>query len=282
MSKYPVALAAAALLATAAPAGAAADVVPSADGVPIAYEVHGDGPLAVVFVHGWSCDRSYWKAQLQPFARDFKVIAVDLAGHGESGIERKAWTIAAFGADVAAVMEKLGIQRAVLVGHSMGGDVIVEAARKLPGRVAGLVWVDVYKQLKTSRTPEQVQSIIAPFRANFAETTQAFVQGMFPPGADRALVERVSADMSAAPPEIALAAMQASLSNDREMPKALQELKLPVVAINPDSPPTDLVSMERNGVEVLFMFGVGHFPMMEGPGRFNLLLRKAIRKMAPR
>lgn len=251
-------------------------VVTSADGVRISYEANGEGTPALVFVHGWSCDRTYWKAQLQPFSRQFTVVAVDLAGHGESGLERKAWTIEAFGGDVAAVVEKLGLKRVILIGHSMGGDVVVEAARRLKGRVAGLVWVDAYKQLRTSRSPEEVQAFVAPFRSDFVEKTRAFVRTMFPPTADRALVERVVSDMSAAPPTVALGAMESAISFDREVPGALQELKLPVVAINPDWPPTDIKSMQRYGVEVVVMPGVGHFLMMEDPERFNGLLRKVL------
>ncbi len=255
-----------------------ADVIMSTDGIHIAYEAYGEGTPALVFVHGWSCDRSYWEVQLQSFSRQFKVVAVDLAGHGESGLGRTAWTIAAFGGDVAAVVEKLGLERIILIGHSMGGDVILEAARRLPGRVAGLVWIDTYKQLRTPRTPEQVQAFVAPFRANFVETTRAFVRRVFPPRADRSLVERVAADMSAAPPAVALEALESAISFEREIPSALQELKLPVVAINPDSPPTDIASMERYGVKVVFMSGVGHFLMMEDPERFNSLLRTVIDK----
>src|SRR5262245_20454415 len=116
--------------------------VTSPDSIQIAYEVHGNGTPALIFVHGWSCDRSYWQGQLEPFSRNFKVVAIDLAGHGESGLSRKSWTIEAFGADVAAVVKKLNLQRVVLIGHSMGSNVIAEAARQLPGRVAGLVLVD--------------------------------------------------------------------------------------------------------------------------------------------
>lgn len=246
-----------------------ADVVTSADGIRIAYETHGEGTPALVFVHGWSCDRSYWEGQLQPFSRQFKVVAVDLAGHGESGLGRKTQTMAAFGGDVAAVVEKLGLEHIILIGHSMGGDVIVEAARRLPGRVAGLVWIDTYKQLGTPRTPEQIQALMAPFRADFVETTRTFVRGMFPPSADRALVERVAADMSAAPPAVAIGALESAISFGREMPRALQELKLPVVAINPDNKPTDVESMERHGVQVVLMSGVGHFLDDGGPRAFQ-------------
>jgi pimeloyl-ACP methyl ester carboxylesterase len=143
----------------------AADVATSSDGIRIAYEVHGEAATALVFVHGWSCNRSYWRQQLQPFSRQFKVVAVDVAGHGQSGLGRESWTIPAFGGDVAAVVEKLGLKRVILIGHSMGGDVIVESARQLPGRVAGLIWVDTYKKLGIPRSSEQIQAFIRPFRA---------------------------------------------------------------------------------------------------------------------
>jgi hypothetical protein len=111
-----------------------ADFAISSDGVRIAYEVHGEGSPALVFVHGWSCDRSYWAGQFEPFSRQFKVVAVDLAGHGDSGLERRAWTIQSFGDDVASVVKKLRLGRVILIGHSMGWDVIPEAARATASR----------------------------------------------------------------------------------------------------------------------------------------------------
>jgi len=99
---------------------------------------------------------------------------------------------------------------------------------------------------------------------------------MFPSRSDSSLVERVASDMSTAPPAVALGAAESALSFDREIPRALQELKLPAVAINPDYKPTDIASMERYGVEVVLMWGVGHFLMMEDPERFNRLLRTVI------
>ena len=65
----------------------------SADGVSIAYEVRGAGKPALVFVHGWCCERTYWEEQLPQFADKYKIVAIDLAGHGESGLDRKEWTM---------------------------------------------------------------------------------------------------------------------------------------------------------------------------------------------
>ncbi len=252
------------------------DVVPSVDGVTIAYEVAGQGTPALVFVHGWSCDRSYWAGQLEAFSRDFTVVAPDLGGHGESGLGRKEWTIKSFGGDVATVVERLDLKQVILIGHSMGGDVIADAARLLPGRVKGLIWVDVYKQLQTARTPEQVQAFVDHLRPDFVDSTRALVRSLFRPGADTAMVERVALDMSSAPPEVALSALESSFNHSREITRDLQELKLPLIAINPDSPPTDVASMKRYGIEVMLMPGVDHFMMMEDVPRFNGLLRQAI------
>jgi pimeloyl-ACP methyl ester carboxylesterase len=206
---------------------------------------------------------------------------LDLAGHGESGLGRKAWTIAAFGGDAAAVVEELGLERVILIGHSMGGDVVVEAARRLRGRVAGLVWVDTYRQLGDPRPEAAIEEFAQPFRTNFVERTRSFVRGMFPETADPALVERVANDMSSAPPDVAVEALVHAFSFDREIPPALKELNLPVVAINAETSGGDPESLKRHGVEVLLMSGVGHFLMLEDPARFNTLLRRAIDTFAP-
>jgi pimeloyl-ACP methyl ester carboxylesterase len=126
------------MLMTSVWAGAAAksEKVATIDGERIAYEVRGKGNLAIVLVHGWSCDRSYFQHQLESFSDRYTVVTLDLAGHGESTLGRENYTIALFGADVAAVVRKLDLKRVVLVGHSMGGDVVVAAgaAAQGPGR----------------------------------------------------------------------------------------------------------------------------------------------------
>jgi len=253
---------------------------PSTDGIPITYEVHGEGALALVFVHGWSCDRSYWKGQLGPFSQRYKVVAIDLAGHGASGKERKNYTIESFGADVATVVNKLNLQHIILIGHSMGGDVIADAARQLPrDRIEGLVMVETYAELGPGSTPEQVKVFVAKFRTNFKDSTRSFVRNMFTSKADTALIEWVANDMSSAPPAIALSALESSFSYSRKITKTLLELKLPVAAINSDYEPTDTASMLRYGVQVVFMHGFGHFLMMEDPKQFNDVLEGVIKKM---
>ncbi|MCE8011798.1 alpha/beta hydrolase [Halomonas daqingensis] len=84
----------------------------SADGVPIAYEVHGSGEPTLVFIHGWSCDGRYWRGQVPYFSQQHRVVTIDLAGHGHSGLEREDFTMPAFGEDVKAVLEELDVEQA--------------------------------------------------------------------------------------------------------------------------------------------------------------------------
>jgi pimeloyl-ACP methyl ester carboxylesterase len=247
--------------------------------VPIAYEVRGGGTPALVFVHGWSCDRSYWAGQLPAFADRFTVVALDLGGHGQSGTGRKDWTIESYGKDVAAVVRDLRLRQVILIGHSMGGDVVTEAARLLKRNVIGLIWLDTYKELGEGRSPDSVDAIVNGLRPDFQGSSRALVRGLFVPTSSPALVERVAADMSAEPPEIALPALHSSLSYSRQVTKSLQELRLPVIAINPDNTPTNVESMARHGVEVKVMPGVGHFLMMEDPARLNALLGTSIEEI---
>lgn len=261
------------------PVGLTGGVV-SADGVPVRYSVYGGGLPAIVLVHGWSCDRRYWHGQVGHYAARFTVVTIDLAGHGESGTGRPSWTMPAFGEDVAAVVTGLDLPEVVLVGHSMGGDVVVEATRRIRPRVRGLVWVDVYRSLDESGSDaaadEETATFMAPFRADFGAATRAFVRRIAGAGTDPELVDRIADDMAAAPPQIALDAMRHAICNERAAIAGLRQVAVPVVAINPASPPTDIESLSRHGVATTTLPAVGHFLMLQDPARFNQLLDKVI------
>ncbi len=94
------------------------------DGSQVAYEARGTGDDAIVFVHGWSGDRSHWYRQMDGIATDRRLLAVDLIGHGASDAPDIPYTMNLFARSVAAVLDKLELERAVLVGHSMGVMVV--------------------------------------------------------------------------------------------------------------------------------------------------------------
>jgi len=248
----------------------------SPDGISLSYTVQGKGDPALVFVHCWCCDKSYWDNQVPYFEEKYRVVTIDLGGHGESGSGRGDWTVESFGSDVAAVVKALGLTHVILVGHSMGGEVNLEAARLLSGRVLGLVGVDTYRDF-TERIPaEQRDAYLASFAADFPTTTKTFVRGMFPPNADSALVSRIVSDMASAPPEVGIAAMRSIMSHDPAA--ALKELKLPIWSINTDRWPTNVEGNRKlaHSFNVKYMPGLGHFVLLEDPAAFNALLEETI------
>jgi pimeloyl-ACP methyl ester carboxylesterase len=253
----------------------------SPDGIPIRFDVDGSAEPTLVFIHGWSCDRTYWAPQMRAFAPRHRVVAVDLAGHGESGTGRASWTMPAFGADVVAVADQLGLTDTVLVGHSMGGFVIVEAALTLGQRVRGVVPVDTYRSLDNHMSPEEVDAFVESFRADFAPNVYAFVRTLFASSSDPELVERVAADMLSAPPDVALHALGYAVSNGPAFAAGVRQLLVPVVSITPDYRPTDEASLRRHGLRPVILSDTSHFLMMEAPDRFNALLESLVADFAP-
>jgi pimeloyl-ACP methyl ester carboxylesterase len=245
----------------------------------IRFEDQGDGTPALVFVHGWSCDRRYWREQLPFFASRYRCVTLDLAGHGDSDTDRTSFSMASFGEDVVEVVDALALDDMVLIGHSMGGDVIVEAALRLKGRVRALIWVDTYRELGEPMTSDDIEAFAEPFRRDFPGTTEKFVrEKLFSRDTDPALVAWVARDMASAPPPVALDAMVHSLANETPVIAALPLLKVPVVAINPDYVPTDVGNLAAYGIEVRILAETSHFLMLESPDRFNRLLDEVIRR----
>lgn len=255
----------------------------SKDGTKINFYTEGKGEPAyrtgrpaLVFVHGWSCDRSYWNDQVKTFSSKYRIVTIDLAGHGESATTRKNYTIELFGEDVEAVVNKLHLEKIILIGHSMGGAVVIEAAKLLKGKVIGLVGADTYQNFKDDWTAEQKENFLKPFYSDFVNTTKNFVTAMLPKTTDSILVNRIVNDMSSAPPEIAISAIRNLFFYD-PIP-TLKEIHLPIISINCDMYP---VSVEENkkyvdSFTVKMMNGVGHFVMLEDKDKFNKLLQEAI------
>jgi pimeloyl-ACP methyl ester carboxylesterase len=250
-------------------------VVQSADGLAVHFETRGTGRPAIVFVHGWSGDGSHWKHQLGHFAPDHLVVAVDLVGSGQSDRGREAWTMAAFGEDVVAVVEHLGLEEVVLVGHSLGTDAVAEAAVRLPGPVIGIVWVG-RRTVDAEQQPENSDGFLAPFREDFVAAARDLMRRNFGTDPDEELVEWVTEFAMHADPEAALEILLNAKNNDRALAEALESLSIPVVVINGDHRTIDTDALHRHGVQTVSMPGVGHFAMLEDPEAFNQTLRTMI------
>jgi len=255
-------------------------VVPSKDGTPISYEIYGAREPTLVFVHGWSCDARYWRAQLPYFAKNHRVVTLDLAGHGHSGTTRKQHTMRAFGEDVRVVTESTGSRRVILIGHSMGGSVIAEAARLMPSHVIGLIGIDTLENIEYPMTREELKKMIAPLDKDFRTGSRQFVEGMISPQTDPQLREWILSDMSAAPPAVALSAMNNMMSQyiTGEAAKIFDEIRIPVITVNGDMWPINYEANRRHMsfFEAIILKGADHFLMLDRPKEFNQALEKAI------
>jgi len=239
-------------------------IVSSSDGIEIAYTAHRIGTPNLVLVHGWMCDQSYWNGQVPVLAEAFGVVTVDVAGHGASGLDRDEWTIASLGDDVKAVVDKLGLEQVIVVGHSMGGYVALDAARKLPGTVVGVIGIDTLHDDGSTWDPDNTEGFLSPFEQDFPAACSDFVTSMFVQTANVALVQGIADDMCSGPPNIGVALLQAYLAFDRQ--EAFSQSGVPIRAINTDKWPTDVEgNLELADFELTLLEGYGHFLMQEAP-----------------
>lgn len=253
------------------------------DDAEISYTVSGEGKTALVFIHCWSCDNSYWREQIQPFSKKYKVINLDLAGHGLSKTSRTEFTVDAFAEDVAAVVTNEKLNKAILVGHSMGGTVMVEAARLLPDSTLGLVAVDTLFDVQSTVKPEFIPKIMNPFNASYKRTTERFVDNLFIDSTNAELAQWIRADMTSAPETIALNSFEHYLkyySGTRSV-DSFKDFNLPLISINAKRRPTNEAGNKEvvGDYQLVFTDNTGHFPMLEKPVNFNQLLASAIEQI---
>jgi len=257
--------------------------VKSIDEEPISYSVSGKGNIALVFVHGWSCDSRYWREQVPYFSKKYKVVTIDLAGHGHSGQKRKIYSLDGFAEDVKSVVEDINAQQVILIGHSMGGGVIAKAALLLPKHTIGLIGVDNLQNVESAMPEEEVKNIIDAYKKDFRGSVKPFVESMIVDETDPQLKEWIISDMSAAPSKVGISAFQEFVGtfNDEGMAKIFDKIQVPVRCINADLWPTDVEANRRHMIsfDVEIMKGLGHFIMLEKPKKFNKILDRYIREI---
>ena len=256
------------------------DVAISFDSEHIAYEVSGKGRTSLIFVHGWSCDGRYWDNQIPAFAADYHVITVDLAGHGHSSFNRAELSMMSFAKDIQAVLDREKVDKAILVGHSMGGGVIAEAARLMPTRVIGIIGIDTLHNVAEHIPQSEIDGFVEAFDADFTNATQDFVLSMFHKDTEQAVKDWVKTDMSSAPKTPALSAFENYLGQyvTNDAVNVFLEVDAPVITINARMWPTNEENnrMHIKNYHAFYIEDSGHFPMLEKPVSFNLLLRQSI------
>lgn len=250
----------------------------TADGNQMPYTVAGERGATVVLVHCWMCDRSFWSEQVPVLARQYRVIALDLPGHGEATAVRDRWTVASFGEDVAGLIEGLDLTDVVLVGHSMGGPVSLRAAALAGDRVRGIVAVDTLHNAEFEFEGEEVEQFMAAFQEDFVGTCGDFIEQMFPEeGVEQTMNSVRETSCRADRKEIGAALIRDFGRID--MPRWFREAGVPIRAINAAAPNPTMIDVNRKyaDFDAVTMENVGHYLHMTRPEQFNPLLLDAIR-----
>ena len=269
--------------------------VQASDGLELVCEVRGEGDTAIVLLHGWCGTREFWKYQVDALAADYRVVAMDQAGHGESGKDREQWTVSRLAEDVEAVVKALSLDRVILVGHSMGGPVSLAAAKRMQmgrksdaepgGTIVAVIGVDTLHNVEFRWPEEQMKVFQEGFERDFEGTLRGGMRGMMPENADPELVAWITKTAVSQDRKMALGLMRDMSALD--LKTLMSNLKVPVRCINagPGLPFSVPTRADINGkycdYRAVIIEGVGHFPMLEKPAVFNEKLREVLKEFTP-
>ncbi|HKQ76858.1 MAG TPA: alpha/beta hydrolase [Blastocatellia bacterium] len=240
------------------------------DAMRVHYQNYGEGKEAIVFIHGWSCNLNFWKANIPAFAKQSRVIAIDLPGHGESDKPQITYSMDLFARAVDAVLQDAGVDRATLVGHSMGTPVIRQFYRKYPSKTRGLVIVD--GSLRPFSNPEQMKQFMEPLRGpNYKERAGLMINFMLQPVKDNQTKEEIRAAMISAPQHVMVGAMDAMMDDAIWKQDKINAPTLAIMAKQPQSTAEDETFVRElvPGIDYQVWEGVSHFLMMDEPQKFN-------------
>ena len=245
------------------------------DGVRIAYEEDGTRDAPIVFVHGWCCDHRYFAPQFAHFSARHRVVTLDQRGFGQSDKPQQKYTMEGFADDVAALCRELGIDRAAVVGHSMGGAIALATAARHPGLVRAVALSD-----PAVLFPSFVRDAMGPFVSALATpaykavAAQFVEQRLFIPADDPTRKARIVADMCATPQHVMHSAFESLVGFDSE--SAARNCKAPVLLIDADVGLPDRARFKELCPQLVCAqtAGAGHFHQLEVPDQVNAMLER--------
>ena len=254
------------------------------------YQNYNAGPEAVVLIHGWSCDHSFWRLQAPELAKKWRVIAVDLPGHGQSGKPDIEYTQNLFADSVAAIMQQAGVAKAVIVCHSMGYGVARAFCRMHPGKVKGLVILDgafnapPKNDAGIKRLEQKAGALVEILSAeDYTTAMTGFMEPMHDASTSKEIRREVIEKMLATPPHVARNSMKHCFDPDNWRELRLDAPALAIYAYkssaSPGLCPPNLEQQLRSVhpvLELVIWRDAGHFFMLERPAELNAALDEFI------
>jgi pimeloyl-ACP methyl ester carboxylesterase len=251
------------------------------DGILLHSSSRGAGPKTVILVHGWTCDETTWEAQVSVLSKQYRVLTLDLPGHGKSASPKDGmFSMELFAKAVEAVRSEAKADKVVLVGHSMGTPVIVQYARMFPQHTAGLVFVDGLVRIgggAAGPAPDPQQAG-GPAGRNYREN---MIRGMFSASTTPAMQSHILNMMLGAPEATAVGAMKATFAF--ASPKD-EVIKVPVLGLYADhsrlGADREFMKATYPNLQYAEIPGTGHFLMIEKADEFNRRLLDFLKTMS--
>jgi pimeloyl-ACP methyl ester carboxylesterase len=239
------------------------------NGAKIHYQSYGSGSDAFVLVHGWGSNLTAWGYQIPDLAKRGRVIALDLPGHGQSDKPQLAYTMDHFAEAIDAVLKDAKIERAVLLGHSMGTPVARQFYRKYPKKTLAIMIVD--GGLRPFGDKAMRDQYLATFKSANYKEVGAQMFGQMTPLLNAEDREKALASFRNTPQNVLVSAMESM--NDEAL-YGLDKINVPVLAILAKSPfwPADTDQFLKGlapDLELIWWEGVDHFLHQEKTKEFN-------------
>ena len=257
------------------------------DNTDISYRETGSGEITLLFVHGAYLDQTCWKHQVTFFEQNYKVVTLDLPGHGDSGKQRGDWSIRKFAEDIIAVIWELNLKNVILIGHSMGATINLIAATLYTKPLLGFIAIDMFKNAASPLPDEyqhEAEHIAEKLTTDFANTNERYARmALLTEQTPAAIAKRVVKNYRNAHQAMAIAITREMFSMYRTEKELLPKLRFKLYLINVDYIPTlegPLQQYAGSGYEVLHIKGTSHFPMLENPSMLNKLLYEVIQEIS--
>jgi pimeloyl-ACP methyl ester carboxylesterase len=240
-----------------------------------------DGPEAgpaIVQIHGWTCNATFFRMQTAEFSKRYRVISIDLPGHGRSDAPRDvSYTIEHFADAVTTVLKHAAVEKAVLIGHSMGVPVAVKAAQDNPMIATGIVAIDGPVWTTPRKPQQQVSPWMRDLQRNYKSVASKYIDTMFVSTTPIFLKAEIRRKMLLTPEHVGINAMIVMGESDVYL---RGKAKVPVLAVMAGRRSRD---DRRTAHQEAFpnlryeaWDEAGHFLMMEQPDRFNSLILEFI------
>ena len=257
-------------------------------GIDMSYDDTGGSGAALVLLHGFPFDRSMWRGQAEALGGEFRVVAPDLRGAGETHLGVGGVTMETLAEDVAALLDGLNLGRVVLGGLSMGGYVAFEFFRKFPERVRALVLADTRPQTDNEEGRRaREENARRALQEGMAPIVEAMLPKLLSAGTRERggeVLRRVRAMMLGTSPEGAAAALRA-MAVRRDQTDLLPSINVPTLIVvgseDAVTPPADAEAMgaKVEGSRLVVVEGAGHLSNVERPEEFNRALVEFLRAL---